>query len=101
MLEIYQVIHESYLDSTFVTDETGPFDYFTAATDLQAKRYFKKHYKDKTKWTYQKIEMYMLSHEIGAARKKLERLGKDVGETVNTIEKLHEIQLKVIDSKKK
>jgi len=101
MLEIYQVIHESYLDSTFVTDETGPFDYFTAETDAQAKRYFKRHYKGNPKWTYQKIEMYMLSHEIGATRKKLERLGKEVGDTVTIIEKLHDIQLKVIDSKKK
>lgn len=101
MLEIYQVIHESYLESTFVNDETGPFDYFTAETDLQAKRYFKKHYKDQSTWTYQKIEMYMLSHEISAARKKLERLGKEIGDTVNNIEKLHNIQLAVIDSKHK
>ena len=101
MLEIYQIIHESYLESTFVTDETGPFDYFTAETEQKAKRYFKRYYKGKRGWTYQKIEMYMLNHEISMARKKLERLGKEIGDTVNMIEKLHEIQLNVIDSKRK
>jgi hypothetical protein len=101
MLEIYQVIHESYLDSTFVTDETGPFDYFTAETEQQAKRYFKKNYKGHSTWTYQKIEMYMLNHEISVARKKLERQGKEVGDTVTMIEKLRDIQLRVIASKKK
>ena len=100
MLEIYQVVHESYLDATFI-DDNGPFDYFTAENEYQAKKYFNKNYKGKAGWIYLKLEVYQLSHEIGAARKKLERLGKEVGETVKTIEKLHQIQLDYIDSKLK
>ena len=100
MLEIYQVVHESYLDATFI-DDNGPFDYFTAENECQAKKYFKKKYKDKVGWIYIHLEVYQLSHEIAAARKKLERLGKEVGETVKTIEKLHKIQMDYIDSKPK
>ena len=100
MLEIYMVVDESYLESTFVSEETGPFDYFTAETEHQAKRHFKKNYKGKKGWTYVKMELYQVNHEIGAFRKKLERLGREVGDTVNIIDKLHELQLAVIDSKK-